>query len=103
MVYAGPIFWEVKDARRVMQWYRQFLPRAPLELCPFLGLKTVPSTDPFPREHWGKKICDVNFMMDEGLDRVKATYRDNYDRLTEIKRKYDPGNFFRIHQNIRPN
>src|ERR1700731_5138416 len=48
MVYAGPIFWEVKDASRVMQWYREFLPQAPLELCPFLGLKTVPSTDPFP-------------------------------------------------------
>src|ERR1700722_10411474 len=56
-VYAGPIFWEVKDARRVMEWYREFLPQAPLELCPFLGLKTMPSTDPFPKELWGKKIC----------------------------------------------
>jgi FAD/FMN-containing dehydrogenase len=250
-VYAGPIFWEIKDARRVMQWYREFLPRAPLELCPFLGLKRVPSTDPFPREHWGKRICAliscysgpleqaeeavkpirqelptpmldwmgpmpfpalqslfdsllppglqwywrgdfvgelpdkaidahlewnarapselslmhlypidgavhrvgsgetawsfrdatwsmviagidpdpgkaealaawakgyweavhpytmggayVNFMMDEGRDRIKATYRGNYDRLVEIKRKYDPDNFFRINQNIRPN
>jgi FAD/FMN-containing dehydrogenase len=44
----------------------------------------------------------VNFMMDEGIDRVKATYRDNYDRLLEIKRKYDPNNFFRINQNITP-
>ena len=44
----------------------------------------------------------VNFMMDEGVDRIKATYRDNYDRLVEIKRKYDPENFFRINQNIRP-
>src|ERR1700688_604915 len=44
----------------------------------------------------------VNFMMDEGIDRVKATYRDNYDRLLEIKRKYDPNNFFRINQNINP-
>jgi UDP-N-acetylenolpyruvoylglucosamine reductase len=44
----------------------------------------------------------VNFMMDEGSDRVKATYRDNYDRLREIKRKYDPNNFFRINQNITP-
>jgi hypothetical protein len=42
----------------------------------------------------------VNFMMDEGLDRVKATYRDNYERLLDIKRKYDPKNFFRINQNI---
>jgi len=44
----------------------------------------------------------VNFMMDEGQDRVKATYRDNYDRLVQIKSKYDPQNFFRVNQNIRP-
>jgi hypothetical protein len=44
----------------------------------------------------------VNFMMDEGVDRVKATYRDNYDRLLGIKQKYDPNNFFRINQNIAP-
>jgi FAD binding domain/Berberine and berberine like len=44
----------------------------------------------------------VNFMMDEGSGRVKATYRDNYDRLLEIKRKYDSNNFFRINQNINP-
>ena len=44
----------------------------------------------------------VNFMMEEGMDRVKATYRDNYDRLLKFKRKYDPDNFFRINQNIRP-
>jgi FAD/FMN-containing dehydrogenase len=44
----------------------------------------------------------VNFMMDEGIGRVKATYRDNYDRLLDIKRKYDANNFFRINQNITP-
>ncbi len=44
----------------------------------------------------------VNFMMDEGQDRVKAAFRDNYDRLRSIKKKYDPTNFFRINQNIRP-
>ena len=43
----------------------------------------------------------VNFMMDEGIDRIKATYRDNYDRLLAIKRKYDPDNFFHVNQNIR--
>jgi FAD/FMN-containing dehydrogenase len=247
-VYAGPIFWDAKDARLVMQWYREFLMRAPLELCPFLGLKRVPSTGPFPREHWGKKVCAliccysgplehaeevvkpirqelpppildwigpmpfpamqslfdpllpkglqwywkgdfvkeltdqaidkhlefaaqapselslmhlypidgavhhvrssetawsfrdatwsmviagidpdpakaeslrawakryweavhpytlrgayINFMMDEGIERIKATYQDNYERLSEIKRKYDPTNFFRVNQNI---
>jgi Berberine and berberine like len=42
----------------------------------------------------------INFMMDEGIERIKATYQDNYERLSEIKRKYDPANFFRVNQNI---
>ncbi|WP_349607595.1 FAD-binding oxidoreductase [Cupriavidus sp. DF5525] len=44
----------------------------------------------------------INMMMDEGNDNVKAAYRDNYARLAEIKRKYDPKNLFRVNQNIRP-
>ncbi|HKJ41323.1 MAG TPA: FAD-binding oxidoreductase [Sunxiuqinia sp.] len=43
-----------------------------------------------------------NFMMDEGQDRVKASYKHNYERLTKIKKKYDPDNFFRVNQNIPP-
>jgi FAD/FMN-containing dehydrogenase len=247
-VYAGPMFWEAKDARRVMQWYREF--QAPVELGSFLGLKAVASADPFPREMWGKKICAlvfcysgplekaeeamkpirtelpppilestgnmpfpalqslfdpllpkglqwywkgdfvkelpdeaievhlehaakapselslmhlfpidgavhgvgrnetawnqreatwsmviagvdpdpakagaltawakayweavhpyalggayVNFMMEEGEDRIRASYGENYDRLVAIKNKYDPTNFFRVNQNIKP-
>jgi FAD/FMN-containing dehydrogenase len=44
----------------------------------------------------------VNFVMDEGHDQVRQSYRDNYDRLAIVKAKYDPTNFFRINQNIRP-
>jgi hypothetical protein len=44
----------------------------------------------------------VNFMMDEGEDRVKATYRDHYPRLAAAKGKYDPTNLFRVNQNIKP-
>jgi FAD/FMN-containing dehydrogenase len=252
MVYAGPIFWDAaKHARTIMRAYRDFLPNAPEELGAFVGLKTVPSVDPFPREGWGKRACALissyngpteegtkalaplldalpapifnwmglmpfpamqglfdpffpkglqwywkgdfvkslpdeaidahikqaanapselslmhlypidgavrrvakdetawsardatwsmviagidsnpqkadplkrwgkayweavhpynlpgaysNFMMDdEGEARVKATYGDNYSRLAELKKKYDPANLFRINQNIRP-
>jgi hypothetical protein len=41
-------------------------------------------------------------MMDEGEDRVKATYRGNYDRLATARARYDGSNFFRVNQNIRP-
>ena len=44
----------------------------------------------------------VNFMMDEGQDRIQSAFRDNYDRLAAIKKKYDTTNFFRVNQNIRP-
>jgi hypothetical protein len=44
----------------------------------------------------------VNMMMDEGQERVRASYRDNYDRLAQTKARYDGDNFFRVNQNIEP-
>jgi FAD/FMN-containing dehydrogenase len=44
----------------------------------------------------------LNFLMEEGDERVRATYRGNYDRLARIKAKYDPANLFRVNQNIEP-
>jgi len=44
----------------------------------------------------------VNFMMDEGQERVQATYGAHYERLAKIKARYDPDNFFCVNQNIRP-
>ena len=60
------------------------------------------------REYWqalhpfGAGGAYINFMMDEGADRIRATYGENYDRLSAIKAKYDPGNFFNVNQNIPP-
>jgi hypothetical protein len=58
-VFAGPIFWDAAHAKVVMRTYRDFLPTAPEELGAFIGLKTVLSTEPFPRDHWGKRACAI--------------------------------------------
>ena len=44
----------------------------------------------------------INFMMEEGTERVQASYRGNYDRLAAVKAKYDPDNLFKVNQNIKP-
>jgi FAD/FMN-containing dehydrogenase len=83
-----------------------------------LFAEVIVGVDPDPANaatitDWCKKYYDalhphsgggayINFMMDEGQDRVQATYRDNYQRLAQIKKKYDPANFFHVNQNIRP-
>jgi FAD/FMN-containing dehydrogenase len=72
--------------------------------------------DPEPERHiaWARDFFDalqpnasgrvyVNFLGDEGQDRVRAAYGErNYQRLARLKRAYDPTNFFRLNQNILP-
>jgi FAD/FMN-containing dehydrogenase len=80
--------------------------------------QVIVGVDPSPANKdrisaWAKEYWDavhpysaggayVNFMMDEGEDRVKASYKGNYERLVAIKTKYDPTNLFRVNQNIKP-
>jgi hypothetical protein len=80
--------------------------------------EVIVAVDPDPKKiqsmiPWARKYYEalhpysaggayVNFLMDEGQDRIKATYRENYPRLVEIKTKYDPDNFFHVNQNIMP-
>jgi hypothetical protein len=53
--------------------------------------------------HQGDPAAYVNFLADEGEARVRAAYPDStWDRLAEIKRRYDPANLFRLNQNIPP-
>jgi FAD binding domain/Berberine and berberine like len=71
-VFAGPIAWDQKHARTIMQRYREFLPKAPEELGIFLGLKTILSSAPFPEELWGKRICLLMCCYDGPEDKGKA-------------------------------
>ena len=80
--------------------------------------EVIVGVDPEPanREHitaWAKDYWEalhpysaggayLNFIMDEGEDRVRASYRENYDRLVAIKNRYDPTNLFCVNQNIKP-
>jgi FAD/FMN-containing dehydrogenase len=44
----------------------------------------------------------INFMDGDDQSRIRDNYKQNYDRLVDVKRKYDPGNFFHLNQNIVP-
>lgn len=80
--------------------------------------QVIVGVDPDPTNndkliHWAKSYWEaihpyslgggyINFMMEEGQDQVRASYRDNYDKLLRIKQQYDPNNVFRVNHNIRP-
>jgi FAD/FMN-containing dehydrogenase len=44
----------------------------------------------------------INFMAEDDQDRIRANYKGNYDRLVQVKQKYDPNNLFHLNQNIKP-
>jgi FAD/FMN-containing dehydrogenase len=44
----------------------------------------------------------LNMIMDEGPERVRASFKGNYDKLARVKAEYDPSNLFRVNQNIPP-
>ncbi len=52
--------------------------------------------------HQGDEGAYVNFLSDEGEERIRAAYGKNYNRLVEIKTKWDPENVFHINKNIVP-
>jgi hypothetical protein len=53
-------------------------------------------------EGFGASDGYVNYLGDEGSAAVRASYGANYGRLAQLKKKYDPGNFFQFNQNILP-
>jgi FAD/FMN-containing dehydrogenase len=70
-LYGGPIVFDLSDAAAIMRWYREFQATAPDDFYIWLGLQTVPPTDPFPREHWNKRMC-ILLVAHNGKDGEKA-------------------------------
>lgn len=70
--------------------------------------KDTPKNMAWVRDYWNAlhpysaKAAYVNFLMEEGDERIAATYGDNYKRLVALKNKYDPTNLFHMNQNIKP-
>lgn len=58
-VYAGPMLWEMSEAKEVMQWYRELIKDAPEDLNGFFAFLTVPPGEPFPAHLHLKKMCGV--------------------------------------------
>jgi FAD/FMN-containing dehydrogenase len=77
-----------------------------------IGVDPDPANDErisqWAREYWealhphSAGASYINFMMDEGQERIQATYLENYERLQRVKGRYDPDNFFHVNQNIEP-
>jgi hypothetical protein len=82
----------------------------------FVHIIAATSPDPAPMPAWREWVRDywaalhphsagggyVNFLMDEGEERIASSYMGNQARLAAIKAKYDPENLFRVNQNIKP-
>ncbi|HSR40738.1 MAG TPA: BBE domain-containing protein, partial [Longimicrobiales bacterium] len=52
--------------------------------------------------HSGFEGGYTNFMTEEDQDRVRENYGESYDRLAEVKGRWDPDNLFRLNQNVAP-
>ena len=86
-----------RDARFVMNVHGRWTDPADDERCIRWARDYFKASAPF-----ASGGVYVNFLTADEGDRVKAAYGQNYDRLAQIKRKYDPTNLFSTNQNIQP-
>jgi FAD/FMN-containing dehydrogenase len=86
-----------RDARYVMNVHGRWEDPADDERCIAWARAYFQASAPF-----ASGGAYVNFLTSDETERVRAAYGPNYERLLEVKRRYDPGNLFRVNQNIRP-
>jgi FAD/FMN-containing dehydrogenase len=96
-VVADATAWPNRDAHFIMNVHTRWRDKAQDQACIAWARRLFEAAAPF-----ASGSVYVNFMPDDEKDRVEKAYGTNYRRLAEIKRRYDPGNLFRMNQNIRP-
>jgi FAD/FMN-containing dehydrogenase len=96
-IAANATAWPNRDAHFIMNVHTRWRDKAQDQGCIAWARHLFEAAAPF-----ASGSVYVNFMPDDEKDRVEKAYGTNYRRLAEIKRHYDPGNLFRMNQNIRP-
>jgi len=95
-VDANATAWANRDAHFIMNAHTRWRDKAQDSACIAWARQLFEATAPF-----ASGSVYVNFMPEDENERVEKAYGANYWRLAEIKRRYDPDNFFRMNQNIR--
>ncbi|MEB3336139.1 MAG: FAD-dependent oxidoreductase, partial [Leptolyngbyaceae bacterium] len=74
-VFAGPMLWNLEDAREVMEWYREFMPAAPDDLYGFFMFLNVPPGPPFPEPLHGRTMGGIMWCYTGALDAAEAAFQ----------------------------
>jgi len=105
VMFCAPIYPLAAGAGPIRFW-RDFLADKNDSVGSLIEFSTVPEDDEFPQAYWGKPVYTMAAVYagdaGEGEKLLQDTFGDNYARLREIKRKYDPDNRFRFNQNLKP-
>ncbi len=74
-VYAGPVLWELSEAKDVMKWYRDLIKKAPNDLNGFFAFLTVPPGPPFPKHLHLKKMCGIVWTYTGPIEKAEEIFK----------------------------
>ncbi|MDB5134709.1 MAG: FAD-binding oxidoreductase [Mucilaginibacter sp.] len=75
VVYGGPMFWEMDDAKKIMQWYREYIKEAPDDINGFFAFITVPPVPHFPEAYHNKRMCAIVWCYTGNMDDAENKFQ----------------------------